>query len=300
MTRLPRYALQLPNGQWAYHLPDPSPAPSARRTGIYADGTPLTRLDPIVDPKGNWYVADRHAERITAIYQPAPKTLEYKLTDPTALSERYPATLSVEDWNKRSDRFEEYFTLYEAVTEALAPVEYVYEGPFMPLEARQPPHYTDEPQWRADLPVELTQRPEYRHAFPGHIPGLKEHLADLIKKMPRVQHCFIDYHGKPGLHVSLRVPFDSPRTVFIANTGRKGQPLKSGRTVQETVTRTVDLPVPAAVPGPDYATALEGWNQQVEFWIAQVEEAGVAACSACSGKGYVPHGALDHDSAARP
>ncbi|MEU3399396.1 hypothetical protein [Streptomyces filamentosus] len=286
MTRLPRYALQLPTGQWAYHLPEPSPRPGTR-TGLYADGGTLKRLDPIVDPKGDWYVADRHAERITATYQPAPRTVEYKLIDPTALSERYPATLSVEDWNERSDRHEEYWTLYERVTEVLEPVEYVYEGPFTPLEARQPPHYKDEPQWRADLPVELTQRPEYRHAFPGHIPGLKEHLAALVKKMPRVQHVFVDYEGKQGLHVTLRVPFDQPRTVFIPNTGRGGRPLKSGRTIPATVTRSVDLPVPGAVHGPNYAAALADWHQEIDFWLAQVEAAGVAACSACEGKGYV-------------
>ncbi|MFF2571129.1 hypothetical protein [Streptomyces sp. NPDC058084] len=298
---MPHYALRLPDGRWAYHLPDPHPdRRPGTRTGLYADGEPLKRLDPLVDAKGLWYTSDHHAERITAVYQPSPKTVSYRLTDPTALSERYPATLSVEDWNERTERHDEYWQLYERVTEDLEPVEHVYEGPFMPLEARQPPHYTDEPQWRADLPTELTQRAEYRHAFPGHIPGLKQHLQERIKRMPRVQHCFVDYQDKPGIHVSLRVPFDQPRAMFIPNTGRRGQPLKSGRTVPETVIRSVDLPVPAAVHGPNYETALVDWHQQVEFWIAQVEEAGVAACSACNGRGYVPHGALDHGTAKKP
>ncbi|MEV1040394.1 hypothetical protein AB0J01_27645 [Streptomyces sp. NPDC050204] len=284
MTSLPRYALHLPDGRWAYHLPEPDRRPGTR-TGLYADGEPLKRLVPLVDAKGNWYTGDHHAEKITAVYRPAPRTVSYRLTDDKALSERYPATLTVEEWNQLSD-YDEYWKLYERVTEDLEPVEHHYEGPFMPLEGRQPPA-SNEPKWRANLPSELTQRTEYRHLFPGHIPGLKQHLEARIKQMPRVQYCFVDYKDKPGIHVSLRVPFDQPRTAFRANIGRRGQTLRSGRTVQVLVNRDLDLQVPAAVHGPNYATALNDWNQQVDYWLALVEEASVAACSACDGKGYI-------------
>jgi hypothetical protein len=163
----------------------------------------------------------------------------------------------------------------------------------MLLEGRQPPA-PGEPQWRADLPHELTQRPEYRHLFPGHIPGLKGHLAVLIKAMPRVRYCFVDYQNKKGIHITVKVPFDQPRTTFVPNRGRRGQELKSGRHLQVMVDRSVDLPVPAAVYGENYDAALADWNMQVEYWLLQVTEASVAACSACDGKGYVPHGALGH------
>ncbi len=292
VTTLPRYALRLPDTRFAYYLPEPERRPGVR-SGIFADGEPMNRLVPLVDAKGDWYVTDRHAERITAVYQPNAKTTGYKLSDPKALSERYPAELSVEDFHERVGDHDEYWGLYERVTEDLEPVEYVYEGPFMVLEGRQPPA-PDEPQWRAALPVELTQRAEYRHLFPGHIPGLKQHLEKLITAMPRVKYCFVDYRDRPGLHITVRVPYDQPRTTFVRNTGRRGQPLKSGRTVQVTVDRSVDLPVPAAVYGENYDAALAEWEQQVEYWLEQVAEASVAACSACDGKGYVPHGALEH------
>lgn len=292
VTTLPRYALHLPDGRWAYYLPEPDGRPGLR-SGIFADGEPMNRLVPLVDAKGHWYVSDRHAERITAVYQPSPRTIGYKLSDPKALSERYPAELTVEEWNDRSGRHEEYWALYDRVTEDLEPVEHVYDGPFMPLEGRQPPA-PDEPQWRAALPHELTQREEYRHLFPGHIPGLKDHLAILIKAMPRVQYCFVDYQNTKGIHVTVKVPFDQPRTTFVHNTNRHGRKLKSGRTVQIMVDRSVDLPVPAAVYGDNYDAALAEWQQQVEYWLNQVTEASVAACSACDGKGYVAHGALEH------
>lgn len=294
MTALPRYALRHPDGRWLYYLPDPERSPGTR-TGLFADGEPMNRLVPLADSKGHWYVSDRHAERITAIYQPQPRTVGYSLTDQSALSERYPAELSVEEWNERSSSRDEYWQLYDRVTEDLPQVEHVYEGPFMPLEGRQPPA-PDEPQWRAELPHELTQRPEYRHLFPGHIPDLRLHVAALIKAMPRVQYCFVDYQGKPGVHVTVKVPFDQPKTTFVPNTDRRNRPLKSGRTVQVMVDRHLDLPVPAGVYGPNYETAFADWHQQVEFWANAVTEASVAACSACNGKGYVAHGALEHQA----
>ncbi|MER5302213.1 hypothetical protein ABT039_22520 [Streptomyces lasiicapitis] len=287
MSTLPRYALQLPDGRrWAYYLPDPE-RPPGTRTGLFADGDPLHRLEPLADPKGFWYVGDRHAERITATYQPQPKTVGYRLADQSALSERYPATLTVGQWDERAGAgHEEYWELYERVTEDQPEVQHVYEGPFRPLEGRQPPSL-DEPQWRADLPHELTQRPEYRHLFPGHIPGLKQHLAELIKEMPRVHCCFVDYHGISGIHVVIRVPFDEHRTRFVPNVGRNNRPLKSGRTVPVLVDRRLDLPVPEAMPGDTYAAALVEWEHQVTFWLRQVEDAAVDACSACEGKGYI-------------
>ncbi|MFF9204351.1 hypothetical protein ACF1AE_21530 [Streptomyces sp. NPDC014986] len=285
MTTLPRYALHLPDGRWAYYLPRPERAVGTR-IAVYADGDPANQLEPVADTADNWFAGDRHAKQITALYRPRPRTVRYELNDMTALSTRYPQTLSVEDWNERTSANEEYWGLYDAVTEDLDPVEHVYEGPFMPLEGRVPPG-PDELQWKADLPEELSQRPEYRHLFPGHIPGLREHLQPLIKAMPRVQYCFVDYQGKPGLHVTVKVPFDQPRTEFRANLGRGGKPLKSGRTVQVMVERSLDLPVPAAVYGPNYDMAVDDWHEQVAFWLDQVKEATVAACSACDGKGYV-------------
>lgn len=287
MTAAPRYALHLPDGRWAYYLPDPD-RPPGTRTGLFADGEPLHRLDVHVDPQGWWYATGRHAETITAVYQPSPQTIGYQLNDPAAESERYPAELTVEDYRQRSASREEYWELYDRVTKDLEPVEYVYEGPFIPLVGREAPHYRDEPPWQAELPYELSQRPEFRHLFPGRIPGLKDYLAAQIKSLPRIEYCFVDYQGKRGLHVTLKVPFDQPRTAFRANIGRRGQPLKSGRTVRVLVSRNLDLPVPDTVSGPNYEAALTEWHRQVAYWLAQVEEASAAACSACDGKGYVP------------
>lgn len=283
------YALRLPDGRFAYHLPKPDTRDFkyAQVNGMFADGQPMTKLH-----SDWWATDDLQATRLTATAQPSPKTTGYKLTDPAAESVRYPLTLTVEQWGERRDRGESdtLWELYTSVTEDQPPLQHVYDGPVMVLEGREPPG-PDELQWVANLPEVLARRPEYRHLFPGHIPGFRTHLHQVIKATPGIRHCFDGYHGYTGLHVVIEVPFDKPRTRWQANLSRRtSKPLKSGRTVPVTVTRDLNLPVPASVPGETYEAALRNWEQQVEFWLSVVRDATVAACSACDGTGHVNHG----------
>jgi hypothetical protein len=159
----------------------------------------------------------------------------------------------------------------------------------MVLEGREPPG-PDEPQWVAQLPHAVAERPEYKHLFPGHIPGLSDHLMAAFKAMPYVDFVGANFQGRPGIHVSLKVPYDEPRTEWRANKGRNGKPLKSGYHVQVTVNRRITLPIPSRVAGDTYEQALAEWHQQIEYWTGVVTEASVAACSHCDGKGFVAHG----------
>jgi len=294
------YALKHPDGRWLYHLPKPDAFQSAGNrirvtelTGVFADGRPMEKLH------GDWFATDRQAVRLTATAQPGAKTVGYRLTDPAAESVRYPATLTVEEWRERSDSDESLWQLYANVTEDQPALEHVYDGPVTVLEGQEPPG-PDEPQWVADLPQWLTQRPEYRHLFPGHIPGLITHLMAVFKEMPRVEHVFHNFQSEPGVYVSLRVPYDVPRSEWRAYTGRKGQPLKSGRNVAVTVNRRLTLPISGRVPADTYAQALVLWEQQVERWTRVVQEASVAACHHCDGHGFVASGSETYSRSLYP
>ncbi|MER7487994.1 hypothetical protein ABTY20_19210 [Streptomyces sp. NPDC126497] len=285
------YALKHPDGRWLYHLPVPDafgrPGFTARAklTGVFADGRPMTELH------GNWWATDREAARLTATAQPRPKTTGYRLIDPAAESVRYPATLTREQFDDRVRGDEDtLWSFYTAVTEEQPPLEHVYDGPVMVLEGREPPA-PDEPQWIAQLPYVLAERAEYAHLFPGHIPGLAAHMMDVFRAMPCVDFVSLNFQNRPGVHVSLYVPYDEPRTEWRANTGRDGRPLKSGRNVPVKVNRRLTLPIPDRVAADSYAEALELWEQQVAHWTGVVESVSVAACSHCDGKGYVSHGA---------
>lgn len=286
------YALKHPDGRWLYHLPKPDTfgqpgfASRAQVTGVFADGQPMEKLH------SDWWATDHEAQQLTTTAQPSPKTTSYRLTDPSAESVRYPASLSLEEWAERSDREgDTLWTLYTNVHEDQPVLEHVYDGPIVVLEGREPPG-PDERPWIAALPQALTERPEYKHLFPGRIPGLRAHLCEAIKTMPRVRHCFDNYHGYSGLHVVLSIQFDKPQTQWKADISRRtNKPLKTGRTVPLLVDRRLELPVPMEVFAETYEQALTAWDEQVAFWTQLVESATVAACSACGGTGHVTHGA---------
>ncbi|MFG2970855.1 hypothetical protein ACGFZS_47060 [Streptomyces sp. NPDC048288] len=285
------YALKTPDGRWLYHLPQPHSIRYVTDIKRLADGQPMTELH------GDWWVTTQEASRLTLTAQPSPKTVGYRLTDPNAESVRYPATLTVEEWEERRDRESDtLWTLYTNVQEAQPAVEHVYDGPVMVLEGREPPG-PDEPKWIANLPQALAGRPEYRHLFPGRLPGLRAHLHDAIKTMPNVRHCFDGYNGYTGLHVVINVDFDQPQTRWQADlSARTGKPLKTGRHVRQTVTRNLNLPVPADVPADNYEQALQAWDDQIDFWLGLVHSATVKACSACGGKGHVPDGSEQYNA----
>lgn len=288
------YALKHPDGRWLYHLPTPdtlkTPGNQLRLTeltGVFADGQPMEKLH------AGWWATGREATRLTATARPGAKTVGYRLSDPTAESVRYPATLTVDEWKERREHDESMWQLYTNVAEDQPALEHVYDGPVVVLEGREPPT-PDEPQWVAKLPHALTERPEYKHLFPGHIPGLDDHLMTLFKDMPYVDFVSSNFQSRPGVHVSLKVPYDEPRTGWRANTGRNGKPLKSGYHVQITVNRRITLPIPSRVPADTYEEALTSWHEQVEYWTGVVKEASVAACSHCDGKGFVAHGSENY------
>ncbi|MEU5322937.1 hypothetical protein AB0G67_40235 [Streptomyces sp. NPDC021056] len=283
------YALHHPDGRWLFHLPKPDTLRSATDIQVLADGQPMEKLH------GDWWATPTQAGVLSAIGQQRPKTVGYRLTDPDAVSVRYPATLSLEEWEERRQREgDTLWELYTHVDEDQPPIEHVYDGPVMVLQGREPPS-PDEPQWIAQLPMVLGNRPEYLHLFPGRIPGLRKHLKQVIAGMPRVEHCFDKYDGYVGLHVVVKVPYDQPRTEFRRNISRStGKTLKTGRTVPVTVERRLYLPVPADVSADSYTEGLAAWDQAVEYWTRTVQEASVAACSACDGKGHVPSGSVKY------
>ena len=278
------YALKHPDGRFLYHLPKPKNFPF-NVTGVFADGQPMEKLP------ADWWAAQAEASRLTITGQPNPKILSYTLKARDAESVRYPAALTVDEYNERREDEENLWEFYSPVREDQPAVEHVYDGPIMLLEGREPPT-PDELGWQADLPYVLGSRPEYQHLFPGRIPGFRDHIQAAIKKLPGVQYCFDNYQNYTGLSVTMKVPFEKPQTRWQADLSRRtSKPLKTGRNVQVLVTRDLRLPVPQSISAPNYEMAVDDWHEQTEFWLSIVRSATVAACNTCGGTGHVPHGA---------
>ena len=278
------YALKHPDGRFLYHLPKPDTFRGESIESILADGQPMSQL-----PR-DWWAAPGEATELKAHTKPRQEVIVYKLADPNAESVRYPATMSVQDHSDRRQDDESLWDLYTPTYQDLPPLEHVFDGPIVVLEGREPPG-PDEPQWVAQLPHALTERPEYKHLFPGHIAGLVDHMKKIFEAMPRARYVLLNFQNRPGVYVDLRVPYDEPRTEWRADTSyRTGKKLKTGRTVPVLVSRSLTLPIADRVAADTYEEALTLWDQQVAHWTRVVEEASVAACSHCDGKGYVPHG----------
>ncbi|MEU5900217.1 hypothetical protein [Streptomyces venezuelae] len=289
-----QYAVQHSDGRWLYHLPTPREHRSARRISVLADGKPMSELP---GTQGLWWSSDRAAHRITARFRLGREVVGYRLRDLSARSERFPEQLSVDQWRERTraDHGEVFLELYESVTEEQPEQEYVYGTDFKALGGAEPPS-PDGPAWVAELPYTLTERPEYRHLFPGYLAGLLEALTAQIRALPHVEYCHTARRGDPvGLKVTIKVPFRQPVSRWQPNIGANGRVLKSGRNVPVTVRHTLHLPVRDEVPGSDYASALATWHELLELWTGVVGEANVRACNTCDGTGHV----LDVDDAAR-
>jgi hypothetical protein len=288
-TDFARCVIRHPDGRWLYHLPGATEwgGPGA----VLADGQPMTQIAE----RSPWWAADHEATRITLVRDSRPKTTGYTLENPDTASVRFPAELTVEDWNdRRADATtaekETLWNLYRAETVEQDPTEEHIDGPFVVLDGTEPP--AGGPAWQVNLRDSITQRPEYAHLFPGRLLDLRPHMADVLKRLPRVQYVFPDHKNDPRVYVSLRVPYAEPETVWVADTSRRtGKPLKTGRTRQVTVDRVLWLPIPHTVPGENYADALADWNAQVDYWTSAVTDASVAACNHCHGTGHVPTGA---------
>jgi hypothetical protein len=247
-------------------------------------GSPLARRSPACTPTGSRWrsctatggppTTRRPASSATA--QPRPKTVGYRLTDPSAESARFPATLTVEEWSERGDREgDTLWGLYTNVHEDLPALEHVYDGPVMVLEGREPPV----PR-RAAVDRRTPARPHGAARVPAPVP--RPHPRPARPPLPTssrpcrgIRHCFDGYHGYAGLHVVLeRARSTSRRRAGSRRpfSRRTGKPLKTGRTVRET--RRLDawnLPVPGRRAFADYLRGRHWpqWEEQVAFWTCQ-------------------------------
>lgn len=285
MPDFSQYAVQHPDGRWLYHLPYGG-WNKPQRTGVLADGQPMTRIAD----NSAWWSTDHQAQRLTATYAPAPITVGYAIKNPDTISVLYPATLTKQERDDHTANPDTLCDLYESVQEDQEPYEEELEGPWHVLEGTEPP--TDGPSWVVNLAQSITERPEYHLCFPGYIPGLRAHLYETLRKRRGIKFCFNGYRDRPHeLFVTLEVPFEQPETRWQASVGARGQKLRSGRDVPNLATREIWLPIPANVAGPNYATARAEWDRQVAHWLGVVESASVKACNTCRGTGHVADGA---------
>lgn len=283
------------DGQYLYYL---DKAHFDHRDGrietveLRADDTPMTRLQAR-NYKGGWFAADHRATQILVQDPPKQIPVAYTLKDPAMASAKYPLTITPEQWRAMAgdDNRWQYEAENREEPEAWVPLA-IDTGDWILIEGTAPPKVEDEKRpWVPNLVAGLVERPEYHHVMPGYIPGLAAHIGARLRNSLGMFRVSYDANGHAaGVRVTLQVPFERSVTHWQANTGRNGQRLKSGKNVQTTVSREMHLPIPATMPGENYAAALTAWDEAVEFWLDVVKTsagAGVKACNHCAGHGFV-------------
>jgi hypothetical protein len=276
-------------GSWFYYLGEHKW--NAERGTVLADGQPMEPCE-----QRHWYRAG-HEAAVLAIRRPASGVITgYRLDDPDAASVRYPLTMSAEEYDQRRNVDDEdaLFGLYSPVTEPGEPVTEEIPGPWLRLDGEPAPK--DGRRWTAELPYEMSCHTEYRHLFPGFMPGFREHMETVIKALPRVRFVFDGSHHasqRCDLEVTLEVPFDRPQSEYRPARNLDGSVSRSrkGRTVPVTATRKLEFAAPQRITGQNRAEAAAEWDRREAEILAAVAGASVAACSACHGTGYIATGA---------
>ncbi|GAA4209535.1 hypothetical protein GCM10022252_76200 [Streptosporangium oxazolinicum] len=277
-----------------YYLPETGTSRHARsKRKVYAPGDiPMTELN-----KPGWWASTGPAPEITIHIPQWDRTTSYTLRDPATASEKFPPTLTPEEFETAAagslDTETIHYNLYKPVTEPVADVITTISTTGWPVLTDAVPDVFGERPWHASLPSVLTQRPEYLHLFPGYLDGLRDHLKNVIKALPGVQYCYVkDNH----LDVTIQVPLDLPRTQWVTPPNQYGPSRRKPKPVERPVlvTRHLRLPVPDRVPGPNQEAAIHAWDRAVAHWVAVVTDAKAAACHHCDGTGHVPLGSTEY------
>ena len=290
-----RYVLH-DDGTWFYYLTEPRARYAPPGIEVLADDEPMHACE-----LDGWWRATHEATAISVVRPQPDRTTGYRLADPDAVSARYPASLTVDEYTERRNASEAegevLYRMYERDTEPMPPTVEEISGPWLRLDGTPPAQ--DGRTWTAKLPAELSYRPEYLHLFPGYMPGFRDHMSELLKRQPHVQYVFDWKSGGQvyGLQVTLQIPFDQPVREQRPALNRNGTRSRSRkpRTVAVTATRRLDLPVPFRIDAPNRAAAVAEWNRLEADLLAVVADASVVACHACRGHGYVIDGSTNYE-----
>lgn len=276
--------------EWFYFLGD---------TGIAGHLGPETTADDRYLPHADgslmrpaaaryWWRTDHEAEVITVRRARSPETVAYRLRNPAAESEAYPAELPVDEWHERTSD-EAVYDLYRAVQQDRADEVVTVIGPWTVLHDELP-HPGDWRQWTASLPYMLTYRPEYAHLFPGRMSGLHKHLERALAELPDVVRVYpVREFALTGIKVVLDIPTLEPGTWdadLRPGKTRRARPRATTRKVR----RELLIHVGDVVEGLNRAEAAGEWDRLTAACEEAVREAGVQACPTCEGAGHVRTG----------
>lgn len=275
MSRI--YAVAHPDGQsWYYLVPD-----SYSFSAWLADDTAMTHHGS----NGRWRVSTHRAERaVVGVKHGGIKVLGYTLRDPETLSARFPAELTAEEWDARSEMERDVMhPLYDHRTEDIPGEHVEFPADAVVDLGSGGPAPADGLAWHAELPYELAHHHEVRHLFPGYLDGFRAALCARLRQLG------YDAYDVSTFSVSTRVQYSPKREKWTGALLRSGGRSKTrGAVVESWSTRRVDISPPRRIAGANRAEAVEEWYRHMEHWMAAIQEwSEPRECGHCNGTGLV-------------
>lgn len=219
--------------------------------------------------------------------------LDYELTDLDLVSVRYPAQLTVDQWNALDADEDENRYKYRARRAEAAPVlhridvtgyqpwplelDEVTERPRAPIGATWSP---------ASAWAQLFGLPSHDHLVPGFLTGFHQAAAAMLQNHPNIDRGWL---SEPRVEKRARGAVVKASYVFAHEDGLSHQVKagrrKTARPARETVRVEIELGIDA-VGGPTMLDAITAWKERMAAVAAQVPEPGVV-CSRCRGAGFL-------------
>jgi hypothetical protein len=289
----PHYMVRLPDGRIAYHLPSRGNNPSMYPTPITrwttSDGTELEALQVT-----GWYAAPAGTTgTLYAHLAGGVRGVGWKLRNPAAATDVYPAQLSDEDYYDRADDDGDGGSYDPAVEALYARVTEEVPGSVVPVETDgwvsldgEIPALPDGCSWKADLPYALSGWGEYSHLFPGKLTGYGRGLVAYVRRaVPGVEIKWLGHTTPEEMGVTVSREYVPPRAHRVDLSGpRARRPRYEDRPSVSTSRYVVSIG--RTISGKNLAdalAALEAFTARVvaDLLVAVAE----VPCGHCAGTG---------------
>lgn len=263
-----------------------------------ANGTPMERVR-----NSGWHQVPFIATWISKVINEYPVVDYYRLKDPQAASPAFPAVLSVEDYQFRTqeddyDDSPEYH-LYEPVMREVPPTyEEVDVSSFINLDGEPCPK--DGRTWVTQLPYELSRHPELLHRYPGYLSGFKDAVKLAIQRRLGLREglrtslladvgCEETYKRVGYLTAWKTVPYLPTHYRQVPKVSRAtGKPLKATKEIVETTKLEYTFQCPERIEGSNRAEAAAYWDTLMDELVEKAMNAlEVSPCWHCKGTGIV-------------